>query len=283
MSQLPPDEWLHLAKRLAVGQKRRVNHTCGRTSSLDVYNNDDSWSCWCFRCHDGGRVLKEHQSIRVVQEDTSRMQPVPASALHISQVSRYEQSRIWKLLIQKGCPPGVIPENMIWYDKTSQRILLRMGKLALGRALNEQQLPKWLVYSDELRKPPIVWTRFRGVKGTEPVILVEDILSALKVAKALELYAPGSCVSVGSVLGTSVTLPILRLIAGHDVVCYFDGDVAGRAGCTALRRRVSVFGGAFYDAVPEQGDPKDESCEGIWRHLCRVLNNGYGLSHASSS
>lgn len=257
MSRLPPDEWLHHAKRLAVGQKRRVNHTCGRTSSLDVYNNDDSWSCWCFRCHNGGRVLKEHQSIRVVQEDTSRMQPIPTTAFHISQATQYEQRRIWELLVRKGCPPGIIPEEMLWYDRSINRILVRQGSIALGRALNEQQLPKWMVYGDWVGRPKMFWTRFPDAGEMQPVVLVEDTFSALKVAKALALYAPESPMSVAAVLGTVITSASLRLVAGRDVLCMFDGDHAGAVGSRELQQRLAVFGGVFVDIRPKQGDPKD--------------------------
>lgn len=268
---IPREEWLHHAKRLAVGAKRRVNHGCGRTASLDVYNSGDCWSCWCFRCHDGGRVVKEHQTLIVRQEDTSRVHPVPATALHISQVSAYEQRQIWDLLIRKGCPPGIIPEEMLWYDKTTRRILVRQGRIALGRALNEQQFPKWMGYSDTGRMPPLFWTRYPDVEPMGPVILVEDSLSALKVAKAVQHYAPESSVSVAAVLGTVLTVSSLRMVAGRDVLCMFDGDEAGKVGSEVLKKRLAVFGGRFIDIRPEKGDPKDLSLEEIWERLSSLV------------
>ncbi|ARW58991.1 DNA primase [Pectobacterium phage vB_PatP_CB5] len=263
---IPKEDWLHIAKRLAIGQKRRVTHGCGRTAALDVYNNDDSWSAYCFRCKESGRVLKEHQSIRVVKEDTSRIGPVPATAFHISQATQYEQRRIWELLVQKGCPPGIIPEEVLWFSRSSNRILLRQGLLAQGRALSPQQQPKWLMYGDWWNQPRIWWTRYRGAG---PMVLVEDVLSSYKVAKAIELYAPESSVSVAAVLGTVVTSASLRLVAGRDVLCMFDGDSAGAVGSRELQQRLAVFGGSFVDVRPEQGDPKDMSLEEI---ACRLLN-----------
>ncbi|BAS69525.1 putative DNA primase [Pectobacterium phage PPWS1] len=266
---IPREDWLHHAKRLAVGQKRRVNHGCGRTASLDVYNNDECWSCWCFRCHEGGRVHKEHQSIRVMREDTSRIGPVPATALHISQVSAYEQRQIWDLLIRKGCPPGIIPEEMLWYDKTTRRVLVRQGLRALGRALSAQQQPKWLMFGEWWNQPRIWMTRYRDAG---PMVLVEDALSSYKVAKAIEHYAPESSLSVAAVLGTVLTSASLPLVAGRDVLCMFDGDKPGALGSIELRKRLSVFGGRFQDIRPDVGDPKDMELEAVWQRL----RNGFG-------
>ncbi|AZF94935.1 DNA primase [Pectobacterium phage Phoria] len=269
MSRLPPDEWLHLAKRLAVGQKRRVRHNEERDCAMDVFNKGDSYSAYCHRCHQSGWVPKEHQQLNAVRVDEDRVQAVPADCLHITQARQYEQRRIWELLVQKGCPPGIIPEEVLWFSRSSNRILLRQGLLAQGRALSPQQQPKWLMYGDWWNQPRIWWTRYRGAG---PMVLVEDVLSSYKVAKAIELYAPESSVSVAAVLGTVVTSASLRLVAGRDVLCMFDGDSAGAVGSRELQQRLAVFGGSFVDIRPEQGDPKDMSLEEIACILNTALN-----------
>lgn len=258
--RLPPDEWLHLAKRLAVGQKRRVRHNEERDCAMDVYNNSDSYSAYCHRCHMPGWVPKQHQSIQTARVDVDRVQAVPADSLHLSQASLYEQSRIWKLLVQKGCPPGIIPEECIWFSREQNRILLRSGSQALGRALSTLQQPKWLAYGEWFQRPRIWWTRYRDAG---PMVLAEDVLSSYKVAKAIEVYAPESSVSVAAVLGTVLTSTSLPLIAGRDVLCMFDGDEAGRIGSEALKKRLAVFGGTFKDVRPEHGDPKNMTLEEI--------------------
>lgn len=266
---IPKEDWLHIAKRLAIGQKRRVTHGCGRTAALDVYNNVDGWSAYCFRCKESGWVPKEHQQLNSVRVDEDRVQAIPADCLHITQASQYEQKRIWELLVQKGCPPGIIPEEVLWFSRSSNRIVLRQGLLALGRALSQQQQPKWLMYGDWWNQPRILWTRYRGAG---PMVLVEDALSSYKVAKAIELYAPESSVSVAAVLGTVVTSASLTLVAGRDVLCMFDGDTAGAVGSRELQQRLAVFGGSFVDIRPEQGDPKDMSLEEICYQLSNQIN-----------
>ena len=99
------------------------------------------------------------------------------------------------------------------------------------------------------------------------MVLVEDALSSYKVAKAVQHYAPESSVSVAAVLGTVVTSASLKLIAGRDVLCMFDGDEAGRLGSVELKQRLAVFGGRFVDIRPERDDPKDMTLEAIWESL----------------
>ena len=264
---IPANEWLHLAKRLAIGQKRRVRHNLEKDCAMDVFNNGDSWTCFCHRCHDHGWVPKEHQQLNVQRVDPDRVSPVPADCLHLSQASAYEQKRIWELLTEKGCPPGVIPEEHVWYSRSSNRTLLRQGSRALGRALSPQQQPKWLMYGDWWNKPRLWMTRYRDAG---PMVLVEDALSSYKVAKAVQHYAPESSVSVAAVLGTVVTPASLRLIAGRDVLCMFDGDEAGRLGSVELKQRLAVFGGRFVDIRPERDDPKDMTLEEI---QCKLSNH----------
>lgn len=265
--RLPPDEWLHHAKRLAVGRKRRVRHNEERDCAMDVWNNGDSYSAWCHRCHLSGWVPKQHQQLNVQRVDPDRIGPVPADCLHITQASGYEQSRIWKLLTEKGCPPGVLPEEHLWFSRSTNRILLRQGLQGLGRALSPLQQPKWLAFGDWWNKPRLWWTRYRDAG---PMVLAEDVLSSYKVAKAIEVYAPESSVSVAAVLGTVLTSTSLPLIAGRDVVCMFDGDAAGAEGSAALKRRLAVFGGTFRDARPAHGDPKNMTLEEIqWKLSCR--------------
>lgn len=95
------------------------------------------------------------------------------------------------------------------------------------------------------------------------MVLVEDALSAFKVAKAVEVYAPTSSFSVAATLGTVVTSASLKFVQGRDVLCMYDGDEAGRQGSLGLQRRLNVFGGTFRDVRPHAGDPKDMTLEEI--------------------
>ena len=52
-------EWLDEAKKVPVGQHRRVYHGAERRTSLVVWNNEDSWSAYCHACGTGGKVWKK--------------------------------------------------------------------------------------------------------------------------------------------------------------------------------------------------------------------------------
>lgn len=63
MSRLDPATWLPQAKALAVGQVKKVRHTCGRRESMAVGNEQGHWWAYCHRCRCGGRVDKTCASI----------------------------------------------------------------------------------------------------------------------------------------------------------------------------------------------------------------------------
>lgn len=270
MPHLARDEWLKQAQGIAVGRKLRVRHTCGRTPSMDVYNNEDSWSAWCFRCHAGGTVKKEHQTLRKAVQDVDRIGPVPPDTIPLAEAYSFEQAQTWRLLTQKGCPPGVIPEEVLWYSRSARRIMLRSGQRALGRAVDPNRQPKWLMYGD-WHGAPKLWVTRAPAGGTEPApgvrntwALSEDLLSAFKIAKAIETHAPGSCIGVATTLGTALTDRTLPLFLNSDIMCMYDGDDAGLQGFRAMRQRLAVFGSTVQDLRPATGDPKDTPLEELW-------------------
>ena len=279
------DDWLKQAQRLAVGQKKRVRHGFEATAALDVYNNADSWSAYCHRCHEAGRVMKVHQSILRPVQEPDRVAPVPATVMRFADATQYEQQRMWRLLCDKGCPPGVIPEELLWYERSVNRLMLLQGGQALGRALDRWRMPKWLPYGAWHGKP-MVWQTRMPVKATElaPGVrqawaIAEDALSAYKIAKAMEAHWPNSPVGAMATLGTSVTTASLPYMAGTDVACMYDGDAAGLSGFLAMRKRLNVFGGFTKDARPVKGDPKNMTLE----HIAERLEDVFGATRLSGA
>lgn len=260
------EEWLKQAQQLSIGQKRRIMHGCG-SASLDVYNNDDCWSAYCFRCHDSGRVNKVHQSIIRRVQESNHIQPVPETVMKLSDATPYEQQRMWAMLVQKGCPPGVIPEELLCYERSVNRLMLRQGDQALGRALDSWRTPKWLAFGAWFGKPMVWQTR----AGAGVTVLAEDALSSYKVAKAIELYAPGSSVRVIATLGTRITEAFLPYVAGDTILCMYDGDKAGLDGFHAMRQRLRVWGKPVLDLRPPIGDPKNNDLATLAERLEKWL------------
>lgn len=260
---LHKDDWLKQAQSIAVGRKQRIRHGFETSAAMDVYNNEDCWSAYCHRCHIGGRVMKEHQRVQRIVVEPDRVAPVPATAVPISQTTQYEQKLIWDMLIRKGCPPQVIPEEVLWYDRTVRRVLLRSGPLALGRALDSNRTPKWLPYG-AWHGLPMVWTTRQGAGA---MVLVEDALSGYKVAKAISTFAPESSIAVCATLGTTITDRFLPYCRGRTVVCMYDGDKAGKDGYNLMQRRLRVWGHPIVDRRPEKGDPKNNDLAEVFAKL----------------
>jgi len=244
---------------------------------MDVYNNEDSWSAWCFRCHAGGRVQKEHQTLRKPVQDTDRIGPIPADTIHLNDTYGFEYAQIWRLLTQKGCPPGVIPGESIWYSRSARRIMLLYGRRALGRAIDPNRQPKWLMYGD-WHGAPKLWVTRAPAGGMAPApgvrstwALTEDALSAYKVAKAISTFAPSSSVCVAATLGTALTDRTLPLFMNSDILCLYDGDDAGLEGFRGMRQRLAVFGSTVQDLRPATGDPKDRPLEELWTAIYSAL------------
>lgn len=270
---LPRSEWLHLAQRVPIGGKMRVRHGSERTCAMDVFNNDEDWSAYCHRCHEAGRVPKQHQRIRRAIVDEDRVQAVPADCLRLAEASALQQRETWALLCDKGCPPGVLPEEVLWYSERARRLILRSGSVALGRALDLNRLPKWLPFG-EWRGLPMVWTTRTGAAGTAPapgvtpaLVLVEDALSAYKVAKAIDLHKPNSSIQVCATLGTRITDRFLPYCMNRTLVGMYDGDGAGRRGFQSMRQRLRVWGAPIIDRSPAKGDPKDMELADIFAKL----------------
>lgn len=267
------DDWLREAQRLSVGQKKRVRHGFEPNAAMDVHNNADSWSAYCFRCHESGRVDKVHQSILRRVEEVDRVSPVPATVMRFADATQYEQQRMWRLLVEKGCPPGVIPEELLWYSRDVNRLVLMQGlpgtstTQALGRALDKWRTPKWLPYGAWFGKPMVWQTR----TGAGVTVLVEDALSGYKVAKAIEHYAPASSVRVIATLGTRITDAFLPYIVQDTVLCMYDGDKAGLDGFHAMRKRLSVWGKPVIDLRPPLGDPKNNDLAVLAERMQRWL------------
>ena len=266
---IPRAEWLAQAQHLCIGQKKRIRHNHERTLALDVYNNDDSWSCWCHRCKEGGTVWKQHQHIRVARVEPDRVQPVPADVIRIRDATRYIQQQIWSLLVKKGIAPEIINEELLWYSPSVNRLLLLFQGRALGRSLSELQLPKWLMYGQWQNHPRIWLTKY---SPCAPVVITEDALSAHKVGYAMRGYP----ISVLATLGTRLTDSSMTLLLENSckhLLTMYDGDSAGKSGAHAVKQRVSPFGiTCSILELPYGYDPKDCSIAQIQALIGDKLN-----------
>ena len=182
-----------------------------RTFNISVSQVDDSivYNCFKANCHVKGRINsdnKRHKLTRVAsflnkEELKSPVQiknEVPKVLGHIGN----HQEKI-KFLKKYNLDYKIL-NNLrlqISYDPRKHRILFQNKYLytnfAMGRTLFDRIKPKWLVYGE---KPSlfVVDSRIRSLQSYKSIILVEDVLSAIKVTHLTD--------SLGvALLGTSLS------------------------------------------------------------------------------
>lgn len=123
------------------------------------------------------------------------------------------------------------------YSPGAQRLIfpIRYNSHLKGyqaRAIDRE--PKWLSYSHQHawgKKFPYVSTW----KGSDEIVIVEDIISAMKVAQV------NDCISL---LGCKANRPLLNFIAQHGTrfVVWLDNDKAGIRGRKLLMKQLALIG-----------------------------------------
>ncbi|QJD54786.1 putative DNA primase [Pseudomonas phage MR6] len=264
---IPPSEFVHHAKSLAVGQTGRFNHKCGPGKVLHVGNAESRYWCKCYRCHQGGVLDKTHATMTRIP-DQKRFMPWPDDAKDLSQWPAYTQELLLKQLYTKGIDRQVmLGDSHVWYSEKQGRLLFGTRLGWLGRATRGQN-PKWAGYG----YPAPEYGAHPLDTPTSTVVLTEDYLSAMKVRWALQGVQG---VTAQALLGTELRTRHLSdlLDAGvQKVVTFLDGDRAGRSGSIDVARRARGMGLVTGNVEPpEDHDPKDLHKEQILNLLGGAL------------
>jgi hypothetical protein len=256
---IPYAEWLHMAKRLPVGQSRRVKHRFERRENMVVRNLPEGWSCYCHACGEGGFKPKEFVKITEQAEPEQYHQFIPNDLVPLEDLDRFRQSRVYGFLAQKGMDSVYFNGVLVRYSPSKDRVVLRLsgpdGYAWLGRAVGGQQ-PKWVAYSTpttgyaeyctSIKRPP------PHPEDPVPYVVVEDPFSMLKVSWA----CPHVLVTCS--LGTRLHPRLLRSLLGWaDVRVWYDGDKAGEQGADKAVRRLQGLGVQAKALTVPGKDPKD--------------------------
>ncbi|QGH73763.1 DNA primase [Vibrio phage vB_VhaP_VH-5] len=252
---------LDLAKRVPVGQHRRHYHGAEKRPNLVVWNNQDSWSCWCHACNEGGKVTKE------VLQPVTEAAPVFQKYLSLSDTCTLQElaqehpqsfKRLVLLLHRKGVSTTLLAPYNPLYSLVDDRLVLAFNGRYVGRDVTERHHAKWLVYHNNQHVPmDFVYfpTENKG-QNSEPIVLTEDVLSAIKVhayTGLSTLWCMGTHVS-----DAIVTFLITPSTPPKHPVLAFDGDDAGRKATRTAQKRLGLRGKEFSTVtIPEGLDPKD--------------------------
>lgn len=254
-------EWLNDAKKVPVGQSRRVFHGAEKRPNLQVYNNSDSWSAWCYACSEGGKVRKEVLE-RVVEAPPKFQKYLTLSdTCTLQELSTEHPQRFKRLVLllhRKGVSTTLLAPYKPLYSLVDDRLVLAFNGRYVGRDVTERHHAKWLVYHNN-QHVPIHFVYFptenKG-QNSEPVVLTEDVLSAIKVHAYTGL-------STLWCMGTHVSDAIVSFLITHSAplkhpILAFDGDAAGDKAKRIASTRLSIRGVDFTAVrVPDNYDPKD--------------------------
>lgn len=255
-------EWLDDAKKVPVGQKRRVYHGAEKRPNLEVYNNSDSWSAWCYACGEGGKVRKEVLE-RVVEAPPKFQKYLsPKDCCTLQELAQHQPSKFKQLvlLLHRKCMSTALlaPYSPV-YCLTDDRLVFTFKGASVGRDVTERSHAKWLHYYSPT---PMDYVYLQGEKTgstQEPVVLTEDLFSAIKV-RHYTGYSALCC------LGTHISDNIITFLTKTKYPPYypvlaFDGDAAGDKAKRTASKRLSIRGVEFAAVKIKDGyDPKDYTC-----------------------
>lgn len=262
MARLPDDEWLHLAKRLAVGSKSRHYHRREGRPNLVVGNEAGKWWAYCQSCKAGGVVEKDHVRITGVSApDSSTHLDLPRDMVPLLELDEFSRDAIAGLLVAKNMDPMYLPE--LFFSEQRKRMLIDTGQGWLGRDTTGASPQKWLTYDGTL----YLGEHATEVAVAETCVIVEDPFSYYKAMWALR---DADTVRVACALGTVVRPALVRaLLAEPPTKCvlFFDGDDAGEVGAKREASKLRSLGlPAIARCAPTGYDPKDLTIEQIRRH-----------------
>ncbi|QAX92399.1 DNA primase [Providencia phage vB_PstP_PS3] len=254
--------WLDKCKQLPVGTTARFR-CCGSTKAAVLFNNSDSWSMYCFRCHTSLKEFKQYQSLTEGLQQ-HKVTEVPTDLKKLSECSEYVQEAVYKFLLTKGIYPSMVPDAM--FSAELKRVLFKVSAAVyMARALNQYQQPKWLQLGGRCGFAVV-----GKVQDPVRIVLTEDLLSAIKIDYVQREFGEGNVLAV-SLLGTKLDTKLRAVIAqsGVPVLCMLDGDAAGYTGTRQIMKDLKVY--TQVKTYAEQGlDPKDLSCQKLLEVLYNV-------------
>lgn len=215
----------------------------------------------CFRCGENlfephGRLsASELLAMRAVDEEEAGRPYPDVCELYAYGVP--SAAHVWVL------KAGITPERASeqygfgYSDRTSRVILpvLHNGEPTgqwTGRAVDGRK-PKYLMPRGSVGA---CWYRLLGDRT--PCVVVEDILSAIRVSEA--------GYSSMAVLGTSLSASLIAKMDDRPILGWFDNDAGGRKGWVSLRKACAPFG-IDPSRITSERDPKTYNRSEICQYI----------------
>lgn len=262
-------EWLKIAQNLPLGHKTRIKcPTCGTDDNSMIINHGlKAYNTYCFRCGENLFEMKGEQSLaelKRIKELNHNAYTQKLSALELPSDYTTEiplQGRLW--LYKGGITETVWKEYSIGYSASLCRVVLPIysPKNELiwyqCRAVFNRQHPKYM-QPKNTRKTIL----FKSISNSDctRAIIVEDILSAIRVGKHSQTY---------SLLGTKITTAQANYLSKYSrVTTWLDSDKAGIKGAYNIRKALQLV--TQVDNIVTDKDPKCLSDKEIKEVLCQT-------------
>lgn len=259
MRQLQGD-WLEIAKKLPQGSRIRMKCSepgCGKDNSQLVSHDERGYRAWCFRCKipkfegHGLRsidLIERHKKERAIKR--SALAELPADyTLDVP-----PRAAVW--YYKYGISAELAASYRIGHTAELDRVVLPVyedGELTAVqmRAVDSWRKPKYL----NPEGPKVQAAIFESAPTTGVTVVVEDILSAIKVGRVHHAT---------SILGTTMTDQRALKIASRNskVIIWLDSDAPGVKGASVAERQLRLLG-VDVRRVTTSGDPKTYSLEAI--------------------
>lgn len=249
-------EWLDLAKQVPVGQKRRTRHGAEATAALDVYNNEDSWSAYCHRCHESSKVYKQFlqkvdTSVPIIRKYLDTKALVTLQELSRAHPEKYSATIV--LLHSKGVSTSLIRAYKPMYCLTDDRLVFRFKGVHIGRDCTGRSPMKWFKYHVD-NPESFVYLQGDNTQNTREFIVVcEDLFSCIKITH----YTGHNTMCL---LGTRFEDAKVKFFIerGFTVLGAYDGDSGGDSGYMLAANRCNLLDIPLHRVVvPRNKDPKD--------------------------
>lgn len=259
---LDKSEWLHLAQALERGGKAMHPHLCGGGAKLLVENKDTGYACWCYRCSVGGfephpkpSLVERIAALRATAEAEERIasDPRPPLPAEFNPRSWPLEAKVW--LYKSGLSNATIKANGFYWCERIKRVVLPVldgSKLVYWQARGfDPDRPKYL--NPKIDKPVY---KSGPLSATGPIVLTEDILSAVKVGQIATAWARLGTGPLSDALLTELAS------TGREISVWLDPDEAGIKGRIRIGKQLRALGVSVRIIRAEQ-DPKYYSLDQI--------------------
>lgn len=227
--------WLDLAKSLPEGTSKRFVHDCGSGKACIITHNKEYYSFYCFRCGERHYQKKEFSLPDWVKKEQEKTENLVAKRVkhdksfktlddlaYLNLTSEFAKFDIDALtwLFKAGITEDLAKKYKIMYSESMHRVFLPVFNLA-GDLIYYQLRgfnPKKPKYMNPSKSGKI---HFYAGEATEyPLVLCEDILSAIKIGQVTKACA---------LLGTDLSPKLLtNLMLDGRAIIWLDPDEAGQ-------------------------------------------------------